>query len=221
MKYSFVMLMLVRTIGYAQLAMEDTDALISAYKLGSYSYHEQFKGHKGYGAPIILTLDGGAAMFGDFGGEKGSHGLLVKVDKNRKEEWKRAIRPQFDEMESQSVIQDKNGNYFVFMISYDYKRYRGGCERIVCLDKKGTILWDKTIGKYELVNSPTFSYIRSLSDGRISLRGHMVTEKPAEGKDPQYHYWEGWINSQGKLTQKTGVVIDWANKEWEKKFKPD
>jgi hypothetical protein len=124
-------------------------------------------------------------------------------------------------MESQSVVQDLKGSYYVFMLSYDPNKYRGGCERIAYLDKSGKVLWDKLIGSCELVNNPTISYSRMMKDGRLYLRGHVVTEKPEEEKDPKYRYWEGWMTSLGKLTQKTGEVIDWSNKEWEKRLKPD
>ncbi|MBI3135081.1 MAG: hypothetical protein HYZ14_10455 [Bacteroidetes bacterium] len=200
---------------FGQMALTEAQEIAYKYEVGSYSYMEAFKGHAGYGAPLILTADGGAAFFGDFSDEQGSMGLLVKVDKKGREEWKLQVRPEFDELESQAVVQDKNGNYFVFMLSYNSAKYRGGCERVVYVDKTGIILWDKTFGSYELINSPTFSYSRILEDGRLYLRGHIVTEKPAEGKDPSYLFWEGWISTTGELTQKTGVVIDWANSNWQ------
>lgn len=54
------------------------------------------------------------------------------------------------------------------------------------------------------------------------MRGQVVIEKPVEGKDPQYPFWDGWLNTKGVLTQKkTGAVIDWSNKDWEKRFKPE
>jgi hypothetical protein len=87
---------------------------------------------------------------------------------------------------------------------------------IIYLSKDGSVKWDKTIGDYELVNNPAIAYIRSQKDGQIYLRGHIAPKNPAEGKDPEYHYWEGWINSQGKLTRKTGAVIIRENKEWQK-----
>jgi hypothetical protein len=42
-----------------------------------------------------------------------------------------------------------------------------------------------------------------------------------EGKDPVYRYWEGWLDSTGKLTQKANETIDWKKDEWQKKFKPE
>jgi hypothetical protein len=218
MKYLFVILLFVSSIGYGQLTMEAAyDSAVRKYHIGSYSYHEQFKGHTGYGAPLILTSDGGGAAFGD--GDEGT--MLVKLDKTGKVQWKRIIKPKGDESESQSVVQDKNGNYYVFILVYDNTKYRGGCERVVFLTKTGTIVWDKFIGSCNLINNPTVAYIRALSDGRIALRGQTVTEKPVEGKDPQYHFWDGWLNTKGVLTQKTGEVIDWSNKDWEKRFKPE
>ena len=218
MKYAGVILLFASSMSYGQLTMEIAqDSAVRKYHIGSYSYHEQFKGHKGYGAPLILTADGGGAAFGD--GDEGC--MLVKLDQKGKVQWKRTLKPKGDEMESQSVVQDKNGNYYVFILVYDHTKYRGGCERVIFLNKTGTPLWDKFIGSCFLINNPTVSYIRAMEDGRVAMRGHVVTEKPAEGKDPSYHFWEGWINSKGIMTQKTGDVIDWANKDWEKKLKPD
>jgi hypothetical protein len=221
MKTLSFLLFCVSTTVFGQLSVADVRNLNSTYKIGSYSYHEEFIGHKGYGAPVIQTADGGGAAFGGWADEKGSCGLLVKVDKNGKEQWKKIVRPQFDEMETQSVVEDKEGNLYVYLLSYDYKRYRGGTERIVCYTKAGTLIWDKAIGTHELMNSPTVSYIRALPDGRVEMRGHIVVDKPEEGKDPKYRYWEGWINNKGVLTQKNGEVIDWAKDEWQKKFKPE
>jgi hypothetical protein len=210
----------VTTLTFAQLSVEDARNLISTYKTGSYSYHEDFIGHKGYGAPVIQTSDGGAAVFGGWEDEKGSCGLLGKVDKNGKEQWRKIVRPQFDEMEAQSVVEDRDGNFYIYLLSYDYNRYRGGTERVVCFNKLGTQLWDKTIGTHQVMNSPTVSYIRALPDGRVEMRGHIVVDKPEEGKDPKYRYWEGWIDSKGVLTQKNGDVIDWAKGEWQQRLKP-
>ncbi len=218
MKQLWVVLLLTSTVGYSQLTMQmANDSAVMRYHIGSYSYHEQFKGHPGYGAPLILTSDGGGAAFGD--GDEGT--MLVKLSKTGKVQWKRIIKPKGDESESQSVVQDKFGNFYVFILVYDNTKGRAGCERAIFLSKTGAIIWDKFIGSCSLLNNPTVSYIHALSDGRVALRGQVVTEKPAEGKDPIYHFWEGWLNSKGTLTQKTGAVIDWSNKEWQKKFQPD
>ena len=217
MKYLLLFLCSASTWAYGQLTIETAQDSLQKYRMGRYSYHEQFVGHKGYGAPVILTNDGGAAAFGD--GENGS--TLIKLDKTGKKEWEVNFKPQFTEMESQSVVQDINGNFYVCMLSYDAKRYRGGSERIICLDKKGKILWDKTLGKYTLMNNPTISYLKALPDGRIEFRGHVVKETPAKGKDPVYRYWEGWINSKGVYTQKSGDVLDWSNPDWKKLYEPE
>ena len=219
MRYLTFVTFIFCNAAYAQLTVDVVrEKTVRKYHIGSYSYHEQFIGHNGYGAPLILTSDGGGAAFGD--GDEGI--MLVKVGKDGKEQLKRIIKPKGNETESQSVVQDKLGNYYVFMLTYDETKYRGGCERVVCLNKTGTTLWDKFIGSCELVNNPTVSYIKALSDGRISLRGHVVTEKPVEGKDPTYYYWEGWLDKAGKLTQKTGPVIDWTKQEeWQSRLKPE
>lgn len=218
MKYFVILFLFVSSTAIGQLTISVvSDSAIRKYHLSSYSYHEQFKGHQGYGAPLILTADGGGAAFGD--GDPGT--LLVKFDKNCRETWKRIIQGKGSEMESQSVAEDKNGNYYVFMLVYDETKYRGGCERVVFISKSGTIAWDKFIGSCSLVNNPTVAYIRALSDGRIYLRGQVVTTAPSKGEDPKYHFWEGWLNNKGVLTQQTGDVIDWSNQEWQKRFKPE
>jgi hypothetical protein len=213
MRYLLIIFLFTYSSTYGQLTTESAEKIISSYRLGYSTYFEPFLKHNGYGAPWILTADGGAAAFGN--------NMLYKFNKTGKEQWARAIKPQFDEMETQSVVQDAKGNLYAFMLSYDSKRSRGGSERVVCYDKNGKLLWDKTLGTYSLIDNPVVSYIKPLNDGRIYLRGHVVKEKPAENKDPVYRYWEGWIDSTGKLMEKINEVIDWSKEEWQKKFKPE
>jgi hypothetical protein len=218
MRYSTIILLFIQSVGYGQVTMEVARDSIQKYHLGQYSYLEEFIGHHGYGAPIILTADGGAAAFGD--GDDGS--TLIKLDNSGREQWKAVLPPKGSEMESQSVVQDKSGNYYVFILVYDNAKYRGGCERAALVNSKGTLVWDKFIGSCNLVNSPTVSYIRSLQDGRIALRGHVVKQTPPKGKDPTYLFWEGWLTSKGVLTQKSGAVIDWKKtEEWKSRLKPE
>jgi hypothetical protein len=208
-----IILLFLYSTAHSQLSMDTAQIIISEYRLGYSTYFEPFLKRPGYGAPWILTKDGGAAAGGD--------NKIYKFNKKGKEVWVREIKTQFDEMEYQSLAEDNKGNIYAFMLSYDSKRYRGGSERVVCYDKTGKLLWDKTLGAYTLMNNPTVSYIRPTKDGKIYMRGHVVKEKPAEGKDPVYRYWEGWLDSTGKLTQKAGDTIDWAKDEWQKKFKPE
>ena len=212
MKYLLFLLCFCGITVHAQLSIDSARVIVHQYRLGYSTYFEPFVERPGYGAPWILTAEGGAAAFGD--------DLLVKIGKNGKEQWHRRVVPQFNELECQAVAEDKKANLFVFMLSYDNKRYRGGSERVLCYDKNGKLLWDKTLGAYTVMNNPVVSYIRSLPDGRIYMRGHVVTEKPEENKDPIYRYWEGWLDSTARLTQKAGDVIDWKLNEWQYKFKP-
>ena len=213
MKRLTLLALLISTASYAQLSFDSAKEIGRKYRLGYSTYFEPFMGKAGYGAPVILTNDGGAAAIGD--------NKIYKFDKHGKEAWSRTFNPQFDEQENQSVAQDKKGNFFVFTLAYDSKRYRGGAERVLCYDKSGKLLWDKTIGAYAVMNNPTISYIRPTDDGKIYMRGHIVKDKPVDGKDPVYRYWEGWLDSFGKLTQKAGEIIDWKKGEWQQKFKPE
>jgi hypothetical protein len=105
MKNAFVILLLVHSVGYGQLTLEAAQQAARPFHLSSYSYHEAFIGHAGYGAPRILTADGGAAVFGD--GDEGP--VLMKFDKDANIQWKRLIKPKGSEMELQSVVQSKLG----------------------------------------------------------------------------------------------------------------
>jgi outer membrane protein assembly factor BamB len=202
----------------AQVTIDQAKELtVQKYHLGSSTYFNDFIGHAGYGAMVILTNDGGAAAFGD--GDEGL--MLVRINKSGTEQWKRKITSKGDEMETQAVAEDKAGNFYLFMLVYDNAKYRGGCERVICFSRAGVQLWDKFLGPFAIVNNPVVSWVRSALDGRISMRGHIVTEPPAEGKDPSYHFWEASINSKGFVAQKSGEVIDWGKDEWKKKFKPE
>ena len=218
MKRLLILLILISSNAIGQITIEAAkDSLVRKYHIGASTYLEQFVGHPGYGAIAILTTDGGAAAFGD-----GDEGLvLYKLDKTGKLQWKRKIPRKGTELEPQCVVQDSKGNFYTFTLVYGLSGYRGGCERVVFVNKSGVIGWDKQIGSCQLVNNPTVSYTRTLQDGRVAIRGHVATQKPAEGKDPDYHYWEGWIGSTGVLTQKVGEVIDWKNEDWKKLFAPE
>jgi len=212
-----LILLFVNVTVYGQLTIQQAQDSLRKYHLGTSTYFDDFIGHPGYGAQVVTTSDGGAAGFGD--GDYGTE--IIKLNKNGKVEWRRKINKQFEETEPQCVAQDKAGNFYVFILNYNPKGYRGGAERVICINKTGTILWDKILGTYTLLNRPTVSYVNALNDGRIEMRGHMVKEQPAPGKDPNYRYWQGWFTSKGILTEKIGDVIDWKNSEWQKKFKPE
>jgi hypothetical protein len=217
MKNVWILLLFLSSVALGQITADVARDSVQKYHIASYSYHEEFIGKKGYGAPLILTADGGAAVFGD--GDEGT--MLVKLDKAGKVTWKKTLAAKGEETESQSVAQDKLGNYFVFQLVYGTTDYRGGRERVVMFNKSGALLWDKYIGTGLQINNPIVSYIKALPDGRIYLRGHIVLKAPAEDKDPDTRYWEGWLNAAGLLTQKSGEIIDWKKPEWQSKFKPD
>ncbi len=210
---------LVNVTSFAQVTLETAnEKLVHKYHIGTYSYHADFIGHKTYGAPLIQTADGGAAAFGD--GDEGI--MLAKLDKTGKEQFKKVIQGKGDESESQSVVEDKAGNFYVFILTYDHAKYRGGTERVLMFNRTGTLAWDKYLGSFELPDNPTVSYIRALADGRILLRGHIVKEKPEEGKDPVYRFWEAWLDKTGKVTQQVGETIDWTETaKWQSRLKPE
>ncbi len=212
MKKSTMFFLLAATLSYGQLTMDSLKKIVAPLRLGYSTYFSDFAGKAGYGGPWILTKDGGGAAFGD--------NVLYKFDKKGKETWKRPIKDRYEEMETQVTAEDTKGNLFCFMLEYNRKVYQGGNERLVCYDKTGKLLFDKTIGKTAALNNPIVSYVKPTDDGRIYLRGHVAKEKKENG-DPKYLYWEGWIDALGKLTQTTGEEIDWGKQEWQKKFKPE
>jgi len=218
MKRLVFFLLLVSSNAVAQITIEAAkESLVTKYHIGASTYLEQFVGHRGYGAMVILTTDGGAAAFGD--GDEGL--MLYKLDKTGKLQWKTKITRKGTELEPQCVVQDNKGNFYAFSLVYGLTGYPGGCERVVFVNKSGVIGWDKQLGSCQLIKSPTVSYTKMLDDGRVAIRGHIVTENPAEGKDPTYHFWEGWMVSTGVLTQKNGDVIDWSDEKWKKLFAPE
>jgi len=220
MKSLLAMMLLTHTAAYGQLTMDAAKEAVRPFHISSYSYHEQFIGHKNYGAPIILTADSGAAAFGH--GDDGP--ILMKFSKDAKVQWKCVIPAKGSEMELQSVVQSKFGGFYVFILVYDEAKfkYRGGCERALLINKQGAVIWDKYIASCGVLNSPTISYIRAQEDGSIALRGHVVRQKPVQGQDPSYLFWESSLDNKGVLKQKEGDKIDWSKKEeWQSRLKPD
>jgi hypothetical protein len=217
MKYTVVLFFIINIQAFNQLTFKQAYDSLRKYHLGVSTYFSDFEGHPLYGSGTNLTKEGGAVGFGD-----GDNGLeIIKLDKTGKTQWRRSIKKQFKETEAQCVAQDNLGNFYLFMLDYNPDGYRGGSERLVCFSDQGVLLWEMMLGKYTLINNPVVSYVRTLDDGRIEMRGHVVKEEPQAGKDPIYYYWQGWCNSLKVLTTNTGDVIDWNNPEWKKKFMPD
>ncbi len=207
-----VLLVMISSCSFAQLTMDSLKKITQPLYLGYSNYFSDFAGKPGYGGPYFPTKDGGGAAFGD--------NVLYKFDKKGKQIWKREIKDRYQEMETQVAAEDSKGNLYCFMLEYNRKLYRGGNERIVCYDKTGKLLWDKTIGKAAALNNPIVSYVKTSEDGKIYMRGHVGYETKENG-DPKYLYWEGWLDATGKLTQKATEEIDWKKDEWQKKFKPE
>lgn len=205
-----ILLFAITSPTFAQFTIEGAKEAARNYSYMSYSYHDQFIGHEGYGAPLIFTDDEGLAFFG-----KGYYGLvhLVKLDALGNHAWEYDIKPKHDEIETQSVLQDRDGNYYAFMLSYNRSKYRGGAERVISLTRGGSLRWEIMLGGYSAEGSPHCSYIKLLEDGRIELRGH-VGKIIEQGKDPEYYFWTGWLNSDGELTQEIGPEIDWSSSAW-------
>lgn len=211
------MLLVINIEADGQLIFQQAGDSLRKFHLGVSTYFDAFAGHDLYGAGIIITKDGGAAGFGD-----GDNGMeLIKLDKTGKVQWRKGIKKQFAEVEPQCVAQDSFGNFYLFMLNYNSDAYRGGSERLVCFSSKGVLLWDKMLGPYTLENNPIVSYVHTLSDGRLEIRGHIVTEKPVSGKDPVYRFWQAWCNSKGVVNSKISDVIDWNNPEWQNRIKPE
>ena len=219
MKLITILFLLSTTIGFSQISIKDAKTMAKNYNMISYSYHQPFEGHKGYAAPIIITNNNGILFFGNT--KENGIPSLMHLNSTGELVWTTPILKKHDEMEIQSVVQDLDGNFYAFLLSYKYSAYRGGSERVIKLDSTGKIKWDIILGEYGLVNSPHCSYIKLHEDGRISLRGHVVTDKAVEGKDPEYKSWQGWLNTKGELIQKIGTVIDWSNSDWKKFLEVD
>ena len=88
MKLALPFLLLVSVASFGQLTIKQAqDSLVTKYHIGASTYFEEFVGHPGYGALVIITADGGAAAFGD--GDEGP--MLYKTDKSGKVQWKRQV----------------------------------------------------------------------------------------------------------------------------------
>lgn len=83
----FIILLGVSVTVKGQLTLERAQDSLQKYHLGASTYFEEFLGHTGYGAQVILTTDGGAAGFGD--GDNGTE--LIKLDKNGKVVWRKSV----------------------------------------------------------------------------------------------------------------------------------
>jgi len=219
MKRITILLLLLTTVSIGQNGIKDAKIKVKEYNMSHYSYHEKFEGHKNYAAPIIVNSNNEIIFFGNKNNSEVIN--VISLNKEGNLNWAVPVNKKYDEIETQSVVQDSKGNTYAFVLSYNYNIYRGGSERVIKIDSTGKIKWDIILGDYGLINSPHCSYIKLHEDGRLSLRGHIVMDKVKEGKDPEYKSWQGWLNSEGELIQKIGSVIDWSSEDWKKYLKVD
>jgi len=214
MKFITLFFVGLSSLAYSQITYEKASELSKQYEVYAYSYFEGFAGKPGYAASVILTNDGGCAFLGTWIENDHYGPLLIKLDADGKEQWKLKVNCEYNESEQQGIVQDSNGNFYIFQLVYSATGYRGGCEQVVCVSATGEKLWDKLIGDFTLVNRPTFSYIHVIENGKVELRGHIVLDEPAPDKDPQYYFWSAFLNAEGKVEAETGKPIDWANDNW-------
>jgi len=194
---------------YGQLNLLEAKKVAEEFKYVSYRYLEEFEGHEGYAAPIIISTDGGALFFTR--PNDGNQYDLVKINKEGKKEWSIELKAKFDDMESQGIVENSKGNYYAFLLSYNQSRYRGGAERVIYLSRNGEIIWEQLLGDYTLENNPTCSWIRIHSDDQLEMRGHIVTDPELKDRNPEYRFWKGWLNPLGERSDEIGTVIDWSD----------
>ena len=208
MKYCIFILVLITTQAFGQISLDDAKKLAAEHQFTTYRYHQKFEGHAEYSAPIVISDE--TIVF--FSKDKQTKEYALKKIKSDGELiWKFPVKQNYDELESQSLLITEEGMIFAFLLSYNYDVYRGGTERVILLDSEGSVVWDKLIGEFGLVNSPTFSWIRINEDGKVEMRGHIVTEFVEEDERPVYHYWRGWLDSEGNLNQEIGDALDWSD----------
>lgn len=205
-----ILLLFISTNSFAQLSISDAKIAGEKFNIHNYTYHQKFEGHKEYAAPVYLTKDSGAIFYGD----TNSIIKIYKLDKESTLEWKVPVVLKYDEIETQSVIQDKDSNYYAFVLVFNRDKIKGSTQRVIHFDKNGDIIWDKMLADFTKKNNPHCSYIRLLDNNKLELRGHIVLDSELENKEFDYHYWRGWLDNKGNLQHEVTEVIKWSSDKW-------
>ncbi len=172
--------------------------LIKTDKNGKEEWKKTFGGvYIDWGSSAQQTSDGGYIITGrttSYGA--GDHDvLLIKTDKNGKEEWKKTFGGAYSDI-GYSVQQTSDGGYIITGWTMSYGA--GGCAvLLIKTDKNGKEEWEKTFG---VASIDWGSSVQQTSDG-----GYIIT---------------GWTMSYGAGGQDAWVIkVDKNGKEeWKKTF---
>ncbi len=165
---------------------------------------------------IIETSDGGYALIGesssftsvekDEDSRAGSSDFwFVKLDNKGNVEWNKTIGGAGTEFVD-NIVQTKDGGYVLMGSSDSYTSFEKSEDShgtfdywVVRLDKKGNILWDKTLGGTDFeFGSP----IELTSDGGMLVGGFSnsnISFEKTENSRGDYDYWVVKLDKNGKV----------------------
>lgn len=166
-----------------------------------------YVGKKGFAAPVILTRDGGLAVVGDYM-EGNSKGVKVVFLNDKKEVmWAHFFGSKNDNLEAQSIIEDRTGYFYIFMEAHSKKEDTDTRERVIKIDALGNVDWDYALERKEDHYHRHCIYVKLHEDGKhIVLNGTVQPDKVAIENNEHYS-WKARLDGHGKLVQEIGGML--------------
>jgi hypothetical protein len=183
-------------------AIEVGRKFAKANDVALYSYHEKYiRNADGFTASIIATRDGGTLLVGTRSSiPKGgkyeigkSRPVVIKLDRAGSVVWEQAFTKKgFLDHEGGSAIEVDDG-FVIYIQSYVHPA-RGSVARLLKLDPKGALVWERQLRGDGGPHTPFPQSVQLTRRGTFVMTGHIYLDKSERA-----YGWDGEVAADGKL----------------------
>jgi len=192
---------------YGQLTLEDGKLWAKENNIELNEFGSTYIGKADFGAPVIITRDGGLAILGNYAEGETNGVKLVFLNEKKEVMWSHFFGSKNDNLDAQIIIEDRTGFFYVFMEAKDKKTPSDMRERVVKINGLGDVDWDYALERKEDNYHRRCTYVKLHEDGKhLLLFGTVQPDKVAIDNNEHYS-WKAKLDGHGKLIQEIGAIL--------------